>query len=350
MFVNMANKNRSIHLLVPGLLGPMPALDELLQFLLLELLLTRCTRERLTCGDLDSTLFSLFGVESAAGTDLPGGAFRRIADGATADDRFWLQANPVFLRPDIDRLLLFDSEDLDFSQQEADALATLFNDYFVAEGLQLEAMTPHRWYLTLDDDPDLTTHGLAHVFGRNIDLFLPQGSDAMRWHRIMNETQMLFHSSNINFERESRGKAPINSLWFSGGGRSCRIQSSPFNFVQTDDAMTRGLAAMSDTSVSDFTSDLPEMAGAEGPGLIVYSKLQRTIWRADPFDWSDGVAVFEAWLTPLVERLRKKQIDEIRLYPCNGDCYRLTAGDLRRFWRRRKPFSHWLDSNPDFKR
>ena len=210
-------------------------------------------------------------------------------------------------------------------------------------------ITPHRWYLTLDDDPDLTTHGLAHVFGRNMDPFLPQGSDAMRWHGIMNETQMLFHSSNVNFERESRGKAPINGLWFSGGGRLSKIHSSPFIYVQTDDAMARGLAVMSDTPVSGFTSDVPEMTEAEGAGLVVYSKLQRTTWRADPFDWSEGVAEFEAWLMPLVDRLRKKQIDEILLYPCNGDCYRVTAGALRRFWRRRKPFSHWLDSNPSFK-
>ncbi|MES9904072.1 MAG: hypothetical protein ABW168_15535, partial [Sedimenticola sp.] len=215
----MSSNDQSVHLLVPGLLGPIPSLDSFSSLPQLETLLSRADNERVSGDDLESTLFPLFGIDSSPESDLPTAPCRRIGDGCDRDERFYLQANPVFLRPDQDRLLLFDSEDLDFTKSEAESLAGLFSEHFSAESWRLEIATPHRWYLALDDQPSLTTASLSRVFGRNIDPLLPQGRDSMRWHGIMNEVQMLFHGTNLNFERESCGKLPINGLWFSGGGR-----------------------------------------------------------------------------------------------------------------------------------
>ncbi len=108
-------------------------------------------------------------------SDLPTAPCRRIGDGCDRDERFYLQANPVFLRPDQDRLLLFDSEDLDFTKSEAESLAGLFSEHFSAESWRLEIATPHRWYLALDDQP-LSLQLLSPGFSAAISTFIAPGA------------------------------------------------------------------------------------------------------------------------------------------------------------------------------
>ncbi|MEJ1296098.1 MAG: hypothetical protein RPU64_05155 [Candidatus Sedimenticola sp. (ex Thyasira tokunagai)] len=339
----ISSNERSVHLLVPGLLGPMQQLEPLKPLPQLERLLSKADIGQVTGNDLESTLFPLFGISSEPGRELPAAPYRRIGDGCPRDDRFWLQANPVYLRPDQDRLLLFDSEDLGFGQDDAESLADLFKEHFAAEGWQLETPTAHRWYLALDRAPSLTTTALSQVFGRNIDSFLPQGEESMRWHGIMNEVQMLFYSSNLNFERESRGKLPVNGLWFSGGGNLHDSISTPFQTVHTDDSLARGLGLMSGATIEAIAADASTVK-AEGRGVLVtYDRMERTVWRADPFDWADELNRFESWLLPMVDTLRQKKINQLFIYPCNGTQFRLSSSALRRFWRRRRGFSQWLE-------
>ena len=339
----MRSKKESLHLLVPGLLGPMQLPEPLQPLPKLEALLSRADRKAIPGSDLESTLFSLFGATPPPDEALPVAAYRRLGDGGERDDRYWLEVSPVYLRPDRDRLLLFDSVDLDFNQDEAESLATLFNGHFSSEGWQLETPDPHRWYLALDSSPAVTTTGMSQVYGRNIDTFLPRGKESMRWHGIMNEVQMLFYDTDLNIERAGRGKLPINGLWFSGGGRLLDGLATPFHTVQSDEPLARGLAVATGAELQT-NGDKAVIPGSDGAVLLVYDRLQRPVWRADPFDWSDELFLFEQWLSPLVDALRKKQISEILVYPCNGSCYRLTPRVLRRFWRRRRELSHWLDS------
>ena len=48
-------------------------------------------------------------------------------------------ADPVHLRPDRDRLILFDSRNLGITHEEAGALVGLFNGHFAADGMRLQA-------------------------------------------------------------------------------------------------------------------------------------------------------------------------------------------------------------------
>ncbi len=339
----MSSNQRSVHLLVPGLLGPMQQLDPLQPLPKLERLLSRADISQVLGTDLESTLFPLFRVDSGLGGELPVAPYRRVGDGCPRDDRFWLQANPVYLRPDRDRVLLFDSKDLDFSQDEAEILAQMFNDHFTTEGWQLETPIAHRWYLAVDSAPSLTTTPLSQVYGRNIDLFLPQGEEGMRWHSITNEVQMLFYSSNLNFERESRGKLPINGLWFSSGGVLANAADRPFQTIYTDDSLAKGLAMVSGVDIKPLIGDSVTVETGGREILATYSRMERTVWRADPFDWADELNRFESWLLPLIEALQQKKISELIIYPCNGSKFSLTPGALRRFWRPHRGVRHWMD-------
>lgn len=341
---------RNLHLVVPGLLGPMPGLDQMgpaPRFKLLERLFTRGSREAHPAGDLESVLFHLFGLPCDRDTNLPTAAYRRLGDGAAADDRFWLQLTPIYLRPDQDRLLLFDMEDLDLTLDEAHELAQLFNSHFADEGWQVEVPHPHRWYLPLASESDLRTHELADVFGRNMDMFLPEGEEGIRWHGVLNEIQMLFFAAELNERREQAGKGPVSGLWLSGGGRLAGQPETALSAIYGDSVLLRGLARAAGKQVEplpDRSELLLEFAGGEA--LVCYDRLRHPVLCADPYAWSEQLDRFEQWLAPLVDAVLDKRLDSLRLYTCNGRQYHLNRRALRRFWKRQRPLTSLLERNP----
>ncbi|MES9966287.1 MAG: hypothetical protein ABW074_03350 [Sedimenticola sp.] len=331
----MAMGSDTLHLLVPGLLGPMQNLDALHplpKFPLLERLLSRADKVDVAGEDYESTLLPLWGVDTLQGQDRPTAALRRLGDGGEADERTWMQVSPVHLRADRDRLLLFDVEAFDFTMEEAEGLVSLFNQHFAEIGWQLEAPGVHRWYLSVNEPPAVTTHELSQVSGRNMDLFLPEGEGALNWHSLLNEVQMLFTTAEVNEQRERCGKLPVNGAWFSGIGPLPSIADTPYTYVCADDPLVSGLARMAGIDVRPVQE--ASVAG-QGSGLAVYHALFPAVMRADPFEWSERLGEFERWL-PNVEG------QKLRLYPCNGAAYEISAKGMRRFWRRKKPLSEFI--------
>jgi len=334
-----------LHLVVPGLFGPMPGLTELgLRPVApaLETLLARAEVTETGRHSFESTLFDLFGVPQEEGSDLPSAAVSRLAEGGEKDDAFWLHADPVFLKPTADRLLLFDAEMLDIRPADADALVVLFNQHFSQDGWHLEAPHPNRWYLRLPTVPVLKTSALADVVGRNIDPYLPSGKEASRWRSILNEVQMLFHSAATNMQRESNHLLPVNGVWFSGGGCLPETPKAAFSTVMADDLLGQGLSQLSKIECYALSLDaLIEQCKGDA-SLVVYPSLLRTVLAADPQGWVDRLDEFERWAVELQRMLQKKQIGRLSLYPCNGQAFQIERRGLRRFWKSRSPVSEYL--------
>jgi len=329
-------KGSSLDLLVPGLLGPLsvPASGSLPKLPILEKILARGFRHALSGSDLETILMSLFDYQPDPGCDYPHGALSRIGDGYEADDRYWLMAEPVLLRPDKDRLLLFDARELSFSTDEASALSRLFTEHFSSEGLRMEVADAHRWYLSPDHAPCLKTSNLGDVFGRNMDLFLPSGPDARVWRSLTNEIQMLWHDCSVNRMREEEGKLPINGIWLSGGGVLPADLSRPFSRIYANHPLAAGLAATTGIHYMDLPDKPNEMFEETGKVLAIYSDLLRPVWRANIHGWMEAAARLDGWTKDLLGCLGGKSLDEIRIYPCNGSYIQLTSRSLRRLWKR----------------
>lgn len=335
----MPRYDRQIHLLAPGLLGPMPGvveLDTVNRPERIERLLDRSSSKPFAEASYEATLFKLFGIEKSD-SDYPLAAISRLGDGQDADDRCWLQINPVFLRPDQDRLLVFDSVDLDFSIQESKALAQLFSEHFSDESWQLEVVTPHRWYLALNEAIGVSTVSMEKVFGRSISRFLPAGSDSLRWHGFLNEAQMLFHTSPVNAQREQAGKLPINGVWFSGAGVLPKELKPRVGHLFADSGLAWGAALHAGISFACLPTAVEEIP--DGDTLFIYEEMFRPVWRADPYDWYEALSRFNHWIEPIVAMLDRKQISELMIYPCDGQVYRATKQSLRQFWKRKTPIT-----------
>ncbi len=324
-------------LVVPGLMGPMPGwfqFDEAPRFARLERWLSRASVDPGAGRDLEHTLCALFGLTASAGGDLPVAALRRAGDGGVVDLRVWMQVEPVCLHPDQSRLLLFDSLDFDFSLDEARQLAALFLDHFKERGWQLEVPRAECWFLGMAACPGLRTRPLGDAFGRNMDLFLPQGNERLAWHAVLNEVQMLFFDAAVNQRREAVGRMPVNGLWFSGVGRLPQQLDSPFDLICGDDPLARGLGRVSITERQGLPVDTAALTALSGRLLLVDTRLQRPVWSADPYAWSEQINRFETWLEGLVEGVRQGAFRELVIHPCNGRKWIVTRASLRRVWRR----------------
>lgn len=314
------------HLFVPGLLGPMPGLERKHVPALphLQNLLVRSDRLTEPVGYANS-LFTLFGIDAPSAGDLPTAAVGFLADTGEAPAGFLLHADPLHLIPDRDHVLAFDLDQDPLNDTEIAELVAVFNSHYGDDGLRLSGSSSGRIYLHCDRPAgSIQTHSLSAVIGRNLDPFLPHGEERRWWHGLINETQMLCHSLQLNAEREARGRPTLGGLWFSGGGRLPPRAAGAVTRMSGDCHLARGLLALH--------------AGDGADEMFIEHALDKAVQRADPDAWLRTIAAIEDRLVGL-----SADSEELHVHPCNGSAYRWNNRLARRWWRRKRPLFDYLD-------
>ena len=335
-------ESRSVQLriLCPGLLGPVggpqSALDPLLGPLpALDRLLDRADRESTQGDDPLEILAAAFGLAPPAGGDLPSAALSRLAD---APDRppqgFWLHADPVHLRADRDRLLVFAGPRLGIEAEEASGLAAAFNVHFASDGLALEVTDPGRWYLHAEVPPEIVTTPIHRVAGGPADPHLPRGPGAGVWTRLQTEAQMLFHDHPVNRVRESAGRPLISGLWTWGGGVLREVAAAGHRLVVADHPLARGLARAAGAEARPIDGWRPGGSPAPAEVLMFWDRPWWPAIDGDTDGWRSAVVALDAWLAAPLEMLRRGALRALVLEDGRGTRFVATRGGLRRFWRR----------------
>lgn len=329
-------------LLVPGLLGQMPGMNlpgfpEPSRPALLKLLCRAQRKPEPT--NTDALRYRLFGYALSEAHDHPDAWLSYQTDTGRVAPGALLRADPVHLRADQSRLVLFDAEHLHIEPDEAQALADAFNRHYVADGLRLEFPVPTRGYLHLTLQPDLRTTSLAQAMGRDVDASLPAGHDARDWHRFLNEVQMLFHDHPVNRARETRGRPLINSLWLWGGGRPLTAVANDWQQIWCADTAMKGLARLNGIRCPSPPEDagtwLHEVVGDRH--LLCLDNLRQAVAYGDVETWVTQVERLEHdWFEPLLQTLRRGRLRELVLYPEDGHVYHVSRWDLWKVWRRFK--------------
>ena len=187
---------RNVDIVIPGLFLPQEICADVCAGLpvpFLEKMLARSTLEPLpgnghSCDTLEKWLCQKFGMERQQ--DEPIAPVTLAADGMQPGDGYWLRADPVHLQIRRTQLLLL--PDLVLGAEEAAQLCASLNLHFNADGLHFFAPSPQRWYLRVENAPKIVTTPLSQASGRGVQMHLPKGKDALRWHKIFNEIQMIF--------------------------------------------------------------------------------------------------------------------------------------------------------------
>ena len=333
---------KNIHLLVPDLFLPQEVAGEAcagLALPALEWLLARAQPQPLAADTLEAWLCDMFGVSGQAIAPVT-----LLADGMLPGDACWLRADPVHVRMQREQMML--QADVVLNADEAAQLCASLNAHFAVDGLRFFAPHPQRWYLQLDSVPDMVTKPLAQAAGRNVHAHLPQGPDALRWHGMFNEIQMLFFEHAVNLAREARGELPINSVWLWGGGSAAGELRRQFTRVVGDSPLAAAFAQAADIPHAALPDDLGRCsADNEGNVLIVREGLRRALQQGDLTAWRDAVLRLEQnCVAPLRDALRAGRITRLTLdVPGAGVARRfvLTRGASWKLWRLSKPLARY---------
>jgi hypothetical protein len=168
-----------LHLLIPNLFPPQEIAAEVcagLQLPALEKILARGSASTSPAQTLEDWLCVAFGAQSVA-------PVRAAADGVEVGAAYWLCADPVNLQ--LQRAQMLVLPDVMQSQEDAAALCARLNEHFAGMGFHFVAPHPQRWYVQLEAEPQMVTSPLQQVAWCDAMFHQPQGTDALRWQRIV---------------------------------------------------------------------------------------------------------------------------------------------------------------------
>ncbi|SIQ89260.1 phosphoglycerate mutase [Solilutibacter tolerans] len=227
--------------------------------------------------------------------DVPASAaLSRLGEGDLDIDQIrayrWLRAEPAWIRPDINGARLYavgamlpmDANDVTSFVPE---LQALFDD----ASYQLQAVTPHRWYLRMPRDvvvPRFATP--ATVLGADPFDHIPEGEGARDWRVLDNEVQITLHQHLRNLERQQRGLPPINALWWWGDSELPDPMQGLIPTIHSDDPLLHGLALTANMQPTALPIHWPDHA----EGLYDLQGVARD-------------NIYERWLEPALDSMEK---------------------------------------------
>lgn len=327
---------KHVHVVIPDLFLPQSLAKSVcagLSLPVLEKFLARSNVGSLPTHSLETWLCEAF--------MLPDSAIAPVtlqADGLKPEDAYWMRADPVHLR--LDRAQMILQTNISVSLDDAQQLCANLNQHFAGSGMRFFAPHPQRWYVRLDDDPELLTHSVYQAEGRNSRFYLPQGKTALKWHGVMNEVQMVLYGHPINQACAERGALPPNSVWLWGGGRAVAL-SRPFDRVYGDSELAISFAQAANIAHARTLEAKAEFENA----LYVSDGLSTALRRGDFHVWREFLLSFEQdCLTPLLGSLTAGEIDRITLdvlQEGNSCRYELTRTMLWKVWLRAQPLANY---------
>lgn len=326
---------KSITLVIPGLLDHLP--DPVPRLPALETLLARgdC-RTDLPVG-YECTLMHLFGQPQSPDRDVPEGALSRYAQTSEKPEGVWLCASPVHLFADQSRVYLNTIKETALSDTEATQFIEELNKLYTEDGWEFVKHTNTRWYLHIPEEPAIRTTPLRNVDRQPIHDKLPQGEDALQWHRTLNEMQMLFHASPVNQARQERGEILINGVWLWGVGELPTMKVDKlWSAVSSDLPLVQGLAYKSEVHAHMLPNNTVEYLDnmSKGAQLVVHAPCEQTLTET-------SVKQFEQnWFMPLLSALKRREIVSVFLQFADGKEWRINQRSLYRFWRSRRIVSN----------
>ena len=342
--------NAEIHLVIPGICGPVAELHTLQSSGEIKKWISTLAKSTgLSAAGLPSQESSYDVLSAITGLQydnyFPSAAFTLLArDDHNDTSRHYMYADPVHLQADLDHAILTSSVDLNISESESADLCATLNKHFEQDGLSFERLNKDEWLLSSPNKIEMSTTPLSQAVARNVNFILPKGKGSDYWKKILTEAQMLMYSSDVNSVRESNGEQSINSLWFHGSGElpelSNTLKAAKVSSVCSNDVVLRGLAKHIGSdyvgmplSANDYIDYLLSKHRGKA-SLFHLAELEHLINYTDSNIWLEKLTeLLEVWVYPLIKLAAKNNI-KVVLYPCDNKQYHFSKYDAMKFWRK----------------
>ncbi|HLS05028.1 MAG TPA: hypothetical protein VK036_01875 [Wenzhouxiangella sp.] len=227
----------------------------------------------------------------AAGALPAAAALTRRHDRPDDAEGHWLRADPIGVATDLAAVWL----DPEASFERGDWVHAL-RELLAEEGLEWTLTDDGRGYIRLGSVPDVKFVPPWQLAGNSLELCLPTGPDALRWQRLLNESQIILRQH----QQQATASARVpGSLWFWGAGKlppKGRVQARVKKTVASDPL----LLALSDWLGVD-TVPAGRAARIE-PGMLME-------WAASAERTAEEIlASLQTFVRPAWRRLRRGQI------------------------------------------
>ncbi|MCK4674577.1 MAG: hypothetical protein KAT61_01585 [Gammaproteobacteria bacterium] len=329
----------TLHIVVPGICGPLAETQSLRDSHKVHQWLKYLSRSHCkpSQGNANDVIASILQLKFE--TDFPSAVLSLLANGLYDAELFYMHADPVHLRADMDHAILTSSVDLDVSDSDLDEIFETLNQHFNADGLNFFSVDKKRWFISSSSEIMMSTTPLVDAIGRNINFLLPAGEHATHWKQMLTEAQMLMHSHELNALRENAGQPSINSLWFHGSGKLPDFETDKDITLCSNHDVFDGLARhtgcrymKAPDSVNGYTEYLLSCQKSS-VNVLHLPELESLVNYTDVRPWMDQLAVLlEGWIYPLLKFANKNNIS-VTLYPCNEKRYQFSKYDVLKFWR-----------------
>ncbi len=339
----MSRKSPEFHIVIPGLFEAVSATSRQLRagsFPALEKFLSRSQVSDFA-GDYPHVLAHLLGLPFDRQHDVPTAALSAFGTVAETElmEYSWIQAFPVLLQPDRDRLVLHPAPANLYQRTNLPRLETLRRriiEHFSPFFSDILLTEENGWLFKLPKDAKISTSPLIDTVGRNIDNLMPVGEEQSRWHSLMNEMQMLFYSQNCD-------ALGFNSLWFEGVGRlpqKNHIKSAVAGLGTEPllEAMTSWHGVITFDSLDDFVPQAGDFVSLVSADLSI----MRSIQGRSEERWLQTMKELDGLFLRLRNLLVSGVISSISLYPMNETVHKIEgrAGSFK-FWKKSLPLGHW---------
>jgi hypothetical protein len=264
-------------------------------------------------GDFEHIIWSLFGLPEVQG-DVPLAALRYQQESSLPTLHAGQQVmllDWLYLKHDQDRLLGFRLPADALTHDQLASLVAYLNDFLQEDGLKLCVGEDQQCYVISDSIWHITTSPARQVEGRNVDLMMPKGADALRFKKLLNELQMLLHQWPENQQRELDGKVTVSSPWVSFIGHAEALESVGFQQLNASPLWIQQLQYLASQKNEHQLSVFTEFLDAEA--------------QSDAEAWWLAAQRFTTWLA-------QQALSDMVLFDADGG--RFENYQLWRLWRR----------------
>jgi hypothetical protein len=250
----------------------------------------------------------------------PVAALTRQMDAGDAAASSWLRADPAYVRPDINGArLLGIGASLGLDEEDRAAFLPALRPLFGDAGFPIDAPHPARWYLRMPQGAKLPVFAEpADALGADLFDHLAEGSEGRRWRTLLGEAQVVLHNHPRNTQRAAQGRAPVNSLWFWGGGSLPDAVASPHAEFHSGDEIALALA-----DAAGIARALPGTFAIDADDAVFDLQGAR-----------DLAALERDWLLPACATLQSGELRSLVLDFADGRQWTLAPRQRWRFWRR----------------
>jgi hypothetical protein len=272
--------------------------------------------------------------------------------GLDPGDGTWFIVNPTHIQIAHSHLMMGDTRQLDLREDEGRALFEAARACAEDAGHALLYGAADTWFLRADDWDGIQTASPDAAVGMNLTDWVPAGPQARAFRKLQNEVQVSWYTHPVNAARESRGQAPINSIWPWGGAsvageHAVKLVARAAGKLAPQPALSTWdspgwLNALADQRLDDLSGIAGKLLdGAdqpEGGRVLVCGNAAAPAIAADWHAWLQQMHMLEeALFAPLLAALKQGRVKRLRLVLSHRDGHLETTTTpmaQRKFWRR----------------